>query len=220
MASILYAWEFGANIGHVGAFMSLARALRDQGHEVHWMVTQPAVVGDFLDSQGFSWLAAPSIPEVVRQGPPLTYADILLRFGYADPRALFGLVGGWREAIRLTGASLVLADHAPTALLAAIRRGELVVVYPEGGLTRDPAYWPMRGKTGVVRIALATRAPVPWRSISAIVSALMRRRMISLRIAFMCMAMNSTVKPTAMTSNGHRIEGWIAEPPRRITLAG
>ena len=132
MASILYAWEFGANIGHVGAFMSLARALRDQGHEVHWMVTQPAVVGDFLDSQGFSWLAAPSIPEVVRQGPPLTYADILLRFGYADPRALFGLVGGWREAIRLTGASLVLADHAPTALLAARTMGIPVMMFSNG----------------------------------------------------------------------------------------
>ncbi|WP_020574798.1 lysophospholipid acyltransferase family protein [Actinopolymorpha alba] len=38
----------------------------------------------------------------------------------------------------------------------AIERGESVVVYPEGTITRDPALWPMTGKTGVVRIALRT----------------------------------------------------------------
>jgi len=34
------------------------------------------------------------------------------------------------------------------------REGLAVVVYPEGTLTRDPDLWPMRGKTGAVRIAL------------------------------------------------------------------
>jgi UDP:flavonoid glycosyltransferase YjiC (YdhE family) len=142
MASILYAWEFGANLGHVGAFMPLARALRDQGHEVHWMVTQPAVVGDFLAAAGFTWLAAPAVPEVTPQGPPLTYADILLRFGYADSRALFGLVGGWREAMRLTGARLVLADHAPTALLAA-RTLDIPVMLFSNGFTAPPRRSPL-----------------------------------------------------------------------------
>ncbi len=142
MASILYAWEFGANLGHVGSFMPLARALRDQGHDVHWMVTQPAVVGDFLASEGFAWLAAPMVPEVARQGPPLTYADILLRFGYADPRTLFGLVGSWREAMRLTGARLVLADHAPTALLAA-RTLDIPVTLFSNGFTSPPKRVPL-----------------------------------------------------------------------------
>lgn len=142
MASILYAWEFGANLGHVGAFMPLARTLREQGHEVHWMVTQPAVVGDFLASTGFSWLAAPSVPELARPGPPLTYADILLRFGYADARSLFGLVGGWREAMRLTGARLVLADHAPTALLAARSLGLPVMLF-SNGFTAPPRVSPL-----------------------------------------------------------------------------
>jgi 1-acyl-sn-glycerol-3-phosphate acyltransferase len=35
-----------------------------------------------------------------------------------------------------------------------------VVVYPEGTITRDPDLWPMRGKTGAARIALATGCPV------------------------------------------------------------
>ena len=38
--------------------------------------------------------------------------------------------------------------------------GKCVVVYPEGTITRDPDLWPMVGKSGAARIALATGAPV------------------------------------------------------------
>lgn len=44
--------------------------------------------------------------------------------------------------------------------LAAVRRGECLAVYPEAKLTSDPAGWPMRGKSGLARIALTTGAPV------------------------------------------------------------
>jgi len=42
--------------------------------------------------------------------------------------------------------------------LAANERG--VIVYPEGTLTRDPDLWPMRGKSGAVRLALAGDIPL------------------------------------------------------------
>ncbi len=142
MATILYAWEFGANLGHVGAFMPLARALRKAGHTVHWAVTQPAQVGDYLASEGFHYLPAPTISEQARQGPPLSYADILLRFGYADAKALFGLTGGWRQLMRLTGAQLVLTDHAPTAVLAA-RTLDLPVMMFSNGFTVPPRQNPL-----------------------------------------------------------------------------
>lgn len=35
-----------------------------------------------------------------------------------------------------------------------------IVIYPEGTLTRDPDYWPMKGRTGAARLALETGAPV------------------------------------------------------------
>ncbi len=57
---------------------------------------------------------------------------------------------------RETGA----AGDAMRDAIAAVRAGECVVCYPEGTLTRDPGLWPMRGKTGAARIALATGAPV------------------------------------------------------------
>lgn len=45
-------------------------------------------------------------------------------------------------------------------LVDALRDGGAVVIYPEGTTTRDPGLWPMRGKTGAARLALATGAPV------------------------------------------------------------
>jgi 1-acyl-sn-glycerol-3-phosphate acyltransferase len=52
------------------------------------------------------------------------------------------------------------AVGAYDAAVAAVRSGECVVVYPEGTLTRDPALWPMVGKSGAARIALETGCPV------------------------------------------------------------
>jgi 1-acyl-sn-glycerol-3-phosphate acyltransferase len=43
---------------------------------------------------------------------------------------------------------------------ASLRSGELVTIYPEGTVTRDPDWWPMRSMTGVARLALATGVPV------------------------------------------------------------
>ena len=38
--------------------------------------------------------------------------------------------------------------------------GHLVVIYPEGSLTRDPELWPMRGKFGAVRTAIEAGVPL------------------------------------------------------------
>lgn len=52
------------------------------------------------------------------------------------------------------------AANAFSAAVAAVQRGECVVVYPEGTITRDPDLWPMTGRTGAARIALTTGCPV------------------------------------------------------------
>ena len=52
---------------------------------------------------------------------------------------------------------------AVTVLRAAERalaQGEVVVIYPEGTVTRRPDHLPMDGKTGVVRLSLATGVPI------------------------------------------------------------
>jgi 1-acyl-sn-glycerol-3-phosphate acyltransferase len=52
------------------------------------------------------------------------------------------------------------AVKALDAAVAAVRSGDAVIIYPEGTTTREPNLWPMRGKTGVARLWLATGAPV------------------------------------------------------------
>jgi 1-acyl-sn-glycerol-3-phosphate acyltransferase len=51
-----------------------------------------------------------------------------------------------------------------TAALAAAERalaeGEVVVIYPEGTVTTREDHLPMEGKTGTVRLSLATGVPI------------------------------------------------------------
>ena len=54
----------------------------------------------------------------------------------------------------------VRAADAYKEAIEALRRGEVVVFYPEGTFTADPDGWPMKAKNGVGRIALVTGAPV------------------------------------------------------------
>lgn len=99
---------------------------------------------------------------------PLSVAHFLHDNGF-PPRflakeSLFRVpVGG--ALLRGAGQIPVLRDSADAsrafgAAVEAVRAGECVVVYPEGTLTRDPGLWPMQGKTGAARIALATGCPV------------------------------------------------------------
>ncbi|WBU39223.1 lysophospholipid acyltransferase family protein [Homoserinibacter sp. YIM 151385] len=49
----------------------------------------------------------------------------------------------------------------PLAAAAALaERGQSVIIYPEGTLTREPDLWPMRGKSGAVRAALERGVPI------------------------------------------------------------
>lgn len=140
MASVLYAWEFGANLGHVGTFLPVAKELRERGSIVHWAVTQPRQAARLLPQAGFDWLQAPTLLEQQREGPPLNYADILLRFGYGQSIDLLGLVVAWRELLRLTKASVLLADHAPTAILAARTLNIPVMLFGSGFFTPPPVH--------------------------------------------------------------------------------
>ncbi|MBU4215095.1 MAG: 1-acyl-sn-glycerol-3-phosphate acyltransferase [Actinobacteria bacterium] len=99
---------------------------------------------------------------------PLTFAHFLWDAGYA-PRimakdSLFRVPGLGRimRSIDLIPVARGSAQAAQSLELAAaaLAAGECLAVFPEGTLTRDPDLWPMVAKTGVARLALATRAPV------------------------------------------------------------
>lgn len=54
----------------------------------------------------------------------------------------------------------VTAKQSLSAAEELASSGQGVIVYPEGTLTRDPDLWPMRGKTGAVRLALEAGVPL------------------------------------------------------------
>ncbi|MFC8681469.1 lysophospholipid acyltransferase family protein [Microbacterium ureisolvens] len=122
--------------------------------------------GEKLPREGAYVLAPNHVSEI----DPLVVALAVWRLGRA-PRfmakeSLFRVpVLGW--ALRATGmvpvARATSAAAARATLEASetlVRHGRGVIVYPEGSLTREPDLWPMRGKTGAVRLALAGGIPV------------------------------------------------------------
>lgn len=109
-------------------------------------------------------------PNHVSEIDPIVVALAVWRMGRA-PRfmakeSLFRVpVLGW--VLRATGmvpVSRSTSTAAARATLEAsetlVRHGRGVIVYPEGSLTREPNLWPMRGKTGAVRLALAGGIPL------------------------------------------------------------
>ncbi|MDT0269371.1 lysophospholipid acyltransferase family protein [Streptomyces sp. DSM 44915] len=99
---------------------------------------------------------------------PLSYGHYQYNTGrvprFLAKNALFqhGLVGRFMRGARQIPVyrETSEASDAYRAAVAAVREGECVAFYPEGTLTRDPNLWPMEGKTGAARVAMATRAPV------------------------------------------------------------
>lgn len=51
-------------------------------------------------------------------------------------------------------------DTPLKAAHAYLKAGHSIAIFPEGTLTRSPDLWPMRGKSGAIRLALETGVPV------------------------------------------------------------
>ena len=120
MSRILFAWELGANYGHLTRQLPIADRLRKQGHAVFFAVRDTAVAARLLEPHGFAYTQAPFDTTNRRPSqPPANYAEILLASGHAAPSTLCGMVRSWLSLIRLLRADCVVIDHAPTALFAA-----------------------------------------------------------------------------------------------------
>lgn len=134
MARVLFAWEFGANFGHLAQLLPLASKLRARGHEPVFAVTDVARAEAMLGPHGFEYLQAPMWqPRAPRPSAiPCSYSEILQHYGYLDPDGLLGLVKAWREIYRLVEPQVVLFEHAPTALLASRGFEAVRIIYGVG----------------------------------------------------------------------------------------
>jgi 1-acyl-sn-glycerol-3-phosphate acyltransferase len=127
----------------------------------------------------FSWTLE-GVENIPRKGPALlafnhiSYLDPLAAAYVVDkagriPRFLAKseLFQDKRIAWILRGAKQIEVQRgtraAPMALdraFAALDKGEIVVVFPEGTISTDPDLTPLPPKTGIARLALGTKAPV------------------------------------------------------------
>lgn len=121
MSKILYAWELGGGYGHISAFLPVAQQLRAQGHQVTLALKDVSRAQALAGVRDFAVLQSPvCLAETIGLPEPIVaYPEILQRFGYLDPVALLGFTQAWRTLYQLTEPDLLIADHAPTALLAA-----------------------------------------------------------------------------------------------------
>lgn len=107
-------------------------------------------------------------PNHVSHLDPILISHFMVDHGVA-PRflakdTLFGVKGLGRilrgaEQIPVHRSTEGAAESLRSAV-AAVEAGQSVTIYPEGTITRDPELWPMSGRTGAVRVALATGRPL------------------------------------------------------------
>lgn len=116
---VLYAWELGNSLGHIGAFLPVAKKLRDQGATVVWAVSDVDIAARTITEENFNYLQSPVATDRFQEKAPVSFSDILLHYGYSNPAVLYDLTTAWRDLLAHIGAKLLLADHAPTAILAA-----------------------------------------------------------------------------------------------------
>lgn len=142
-----------------------------------WSLVVAILKPTMLATTKHEWIDGEKIPESggcvvamnhVSHIDPLTLGWLLYEHGrlvqYLAKDALFDLplVGHIVRDARMIPVSRTTTDAAKAfeAAVASIEAGGCVGVYPEGTITKDPTGWPMRGKTGAARMALATGCPV------------------------------------------------------------
>lgn len=119
--TIMFCWELGYGNGHVGPLLPIAHRLVEEGHRVVMALRDTARLRQFYVPPEIEVLQSPfkvrqAVPRITR---PRTFAEMLLNLGYRDPEELWYYVRAWRSLIRYVSPDVILADHAPTALVAA-----------------------------------------------------------------------------------------------------
>jgi len=149
VSRILAAWEMGANMGHIDRLLLVARALRARGHDVRFVLRDLSRAHPRIAAEGFAMGQAPIwLPRLANPPPLGSYAAILAAAGWLDATGLAGLISGWRSWFDLLQPDVLIADHSPTAVLAARGLGMKVwtigtsfEVPPRGDRFPPMAFW-------------------------------------------------------------------------------
>lgn len=120
---ILFAWELGANYGHASKIIETIVALGPLA-EVAVAAREPQAFAEIAPRLGLNIRPAPHAPPPppppLGPAPPvLSYPDALRFCGWNEAVPLAGLIRSWRALFADLAPDLIVAQAAPTALLAA-----------------------------------------------------------------------------------------------------
>jgi len=133
MARILFVWELGADYGHLSGFTPLARELQSRGHEVISIIKDLSLAHQLLKPENIRFFQAPVWNEAFStKTRTFTYGELLLELGYKQPEQLCARLAAWQQLYETIQPDLIIADHAPTALLAARQYPFAITLYGTG----------------------------------------------------------------------------------------
>lgn len=120
MATIVFNWELGAALGHIGRFLPIALELRARGHRPVLVLRDLTQAEAVLGPHRIEYLQAPIWLSPVSGLPPeMNFTETLFRFGFLHREGLLSMARAWRSLWKLLRPGLLVFDHSPTALLAA-----------------------------------------------------------------------------------------------------
>jgi UDP:flavonoid glycosyltransferase YjiC (YdhE family) len=119
MKTFFFAWELGANYGHIASIAPVARALRAMGHRCIIAAQNVPTAFQTHDPPFDMILPAPLSRKRRAGAPTLTYPQLCKDGGFDDADELTALTRSWLALIDLVRPDIIVAEHAPVALLAA-----------------------------------------------------------------------------------------------------
>ena len=120
MSSVLFTWELGAGLGHIGRLRPLAESLSARGHQVYFAMRDLTHSQAVFAGTSVACLQAPFKiePPTAPIAIPRSLPHILHNVGFSNADELSGLVAAWRNLLALIKPDLVVVDHSPSALVA------------------------------------------------------------------------------------------------------
>ncbi len=124
MSNILFTWELGSNLGHLGRHLPLAKLLRQRGHQILFAFRELDRFGSVAQKEGFKSVQAPfCLHNEFASRELLNYADILAANGFGNHEQLSSLMKGWSAIFQEFIPDVIVAQFAPSSLLAALLNG-------------------------------------------------------------------------------------------------
>jgi UDP:flavonoid glycosyltransferase YjiC (YdhE family) len=118
--TVLLINELGAGYGHVSPLLRVGTALAARGCRIVCAMADVVRPSLLLRRAGFPVVQAPVWPGR-RLESAAGYSDLLALHGFESVSALMLMAGAWQDMFDLVGPDLIVADHSPTAVLAAYK---------------------------------------------------------------------------------------------------